>query len=553
MRSAVNRRVPGRRVRRLSVLVAALAFVATTATLAAGPPASAVGNNCDAAPGTNSAFIASVAAAEQPAWRAFEAAIRSTGALYLCNDFATPPTTLPSTGAGSVVRVRPVYPSPTTSDSFAMRVMYLTATRTGTIVPATTLVIVPRTHVGTAPRSTYVWAHGTVGINATCREALDLATMVGAQGLLDRYVQRDMVVVAPDYLGIGLGGRVHPYLTRETTARTIIDAMRATKNLSAVTLAGTEWVVGGHSQGGLAAMATAEIAGTYGTSTGLHLRGAVALAGGGQLLPTLQGVMASSDLGNRSFVAEALYGFQADYPSVTPSTYLTAHADYAARTYLRDGAPYLNPFNLFEASLDNAGDPQQVGFVWGQGFVTTHNPGPDLGAALLPGNTPEAVLTDYGTPYASILDAVYQSNGYGPYGAFSIPSAEKDVRSCGYTLPHAVFGRLPGNDFLKLPIASWDASVLSVIAQNSIGTVSTSVPIDFVTGDLDPLNPVGTVTNPAPGTARYAFSKLCAAGDNAVFDLYPGSDHSTVVNASAANAEQWVVARLAGTPQVSGC
>ena len=549
MRSGQRARAAGSR-RRLSFGAVALLLCTTVAWLSGAPPASAAG--CDVAAGQTTQFISEIPTAEQAAWRGFEATIRATGFLYLCGDFFTAPTPLPTTGAGSVVRVRPIYPSPTGPDSFAMRVMYLTATRTGAILPATTIVIVPRTHVGTAARNTYVWTHGTVGINSTCRNALDLSTMLGGQVLLDRYIARDMVVVAPDYIGIGMGGKVHPYLTRETTARTIIDAMRATKDLASVTLAGPEWVVGGHSQGGLAAMATAEIAGTYGTSSGLHLRGAVGLAGGGQLLPTLQGVMGASDRGNRFFVAEALYGFQSDYPQLNPSTYLTAHADYAARTYLRDASPYLNPFNLFESSMNTSGDPQSVSFVWGQGFVT-HNPGPDLGPPLVPGGVPGAELYEWYTPFNSVLGLTYQNMGLGPTGSYSIPEPEKDIRSCGYNLAHAVFGRLPANDFLKLPISSWDSTVLGIIAQNSLGTVGTSVPILFVTGDNDPLNPIGTTPNPAPGTARYAFQKLCDAGDNAVFSLYPGTDHSSVVLASADDAEQWAVDRLAGTPQANGC
>jgi len=540
----------GRRsVRRWSVLAGVLAMLGTIVALAQTTPASAAGSNCDAAPGGTSAFIASVDPAEQTAWRGFESAIRSTGFLYLCGDFYTPPATLPTTGAGSVVRIRPIYPSPTGPDSFAMRVMYLTATRTGTIVPATTIVIVPRTHTTSGARNTYVYAHGTVGINQTCRNALDEATMLGSKDLLDRWIQRDTVLVLPDYIGIGTGAAVHPYLTRETTAHTIIDAMRATKNLSSVTLAGTEWVVAGHSQGGMAAVATAELAGTYGTSAGLHLRGAVALAGGGQLLPTVQGVMNSSDTGNRFFVAAALYGFQADYPQINPSTYLTSHADYAARTYLKTGYPYIDPF---APSMNNAGDPQTVSFVWGQGFVV-HPAGPDMATPLAAGNNPNISALAYYTPFASVMGLVYQSNGYGPYGPYSIPEPEKDIRSCGYDVPHDVFSRLPANDFLKVPVSSWDSTILGIMAQNSLGTVGTSVPIDFVTGDLDPLNPIGTVVNPTPGTARYAFNKLCQAGDKAVFDQYNGSDHSTVVAASANNAEQWAVARFNGVPFVNGC
>ena len=290
---------------------------------------------------------------------------------------------------------------------------------------------------------------------------------------------------------------------------------------------------------------------TYGTAAGLNLKGAVSLAGGGQLEDTLKLVMASPDRGNRFFVANALYGFKSDYPEINPATYLTAHADYAARTYLRDGNPYLNPFSPFEASMNTSGDPQYTTFVWGQGFVT-HPAGPNLGWPLVPFSVPSIAPTQYYTPFASLMGLAYESEGLGPFGPYSIPEPEKDIRSCGYDLPHLVFQQLPANDFLKLPVANWDAGIKAILAANSLGTVGTSVPINYITGDADPLNPLGTQVNPSPGTAWASFAKLCQAGDSVEMNIY-GADHSSVVLESLEDVEAWVVDRFADVPATDEC
>lgn len=535
-------------------LAAALAAGTVAVGTATAPPASAE-EGCATRTNGETVFTASVPAADRAAVRGFEDQIRATGHLYLCSDFATPPASIPAT-AGTVLRVRPIYPAPTTT-SFAMRVMYVTTTRSGTPEAATTVVVVPRAAAPSGGRQSVLFAHGTAGMNNKCQEVLNMGLMALAP-IYRRYLDAGKVFVMPDYIGFSTPGRYHPYFARVTTARTIIDAMRAVKNLSAVTDAGPQWGIFGHSQGGHAAVATAELFPTYGAGSGLDLVGAVSLAGGGQLWGTLQTILASGSGGERFFVASALYGMKADDPSFDPRLYLTPHAWYASETYLRNGNPVFD-LNPWVPSMGNAGDPHRVDFVWGVGFVEDPA-GPDLAS----GFTTVGAEHQF-TPFASLLDLWMVDQGLGPigtYGPFSVPRPERDIRSCTYPMTTDVFSRLPGNDFLRPPAQlaanGWETrapsapnrpSVKELAEENSVGTVGTSVPIAVVQGQDDPLNPPGT----QPGGYHAAALALCDAGDNVILaDQYP-SDHSEIVPDSADDVEAWFALRFAGVPQTSDC
>jgi pimeloyl-ACP methyl ester carboxylesterase len=82
------------------------------------------------------------------------------------------------------------------------------------------------------------------------------------------------VVVAPDYPGLG-GAGVHPYLVGPPTARSILDAVRAAGQVKEAA-AGKRFAVWGESQGGHAALWTAQVQPTYAPE--LTLVGAAAAA-----------------------------------------------------------------------------------------------------------------------------------------------------------------------------------------------------------------------------------------------------------------------------------
>ena len=109
--------------------------------------------------------------------------------------------------------------------------------------------------------------HGTDGMISECAPSRD-ASACRSPG-----PNRTTVVVAPDYTGLGPTGQRHPYISGIPEGRSTIDLVRAVHRLPDVPVR-DEWVVYGLSQGGHAAVFTAEIAPTYAPE--LDLRGAIA-------------------------------------------------------------------------------------------------------------------------------------------------------------------------------------------------------------------------------------------------------------------------------------
>jgi alpha-beta hydrolase superfamily lysophospholipase len=123
------------------------------------------------------------------------------------------------------------------------------------------------------------WTHGTTGgadICAPSRASADHPAQdyIGQMNeTLAKWVERGYAVTKTDYQGLGTDG-VHSYLIGVAEARATADITIAVHELSAEL--SREWVVNGHSQGGQAALFTAEI-GQLRAPT-LALRGAVAQA-----------------------------------------------------------------------------------------------------------------------------------------------------------------------------------------------------------------------------------------------------------------------------------
>jgi pimeloyl-ACP methyl ester carboxylesterase len=87
-------------------------------------------------------------------------------------------------------------------------------------------------------------------------------------------IARGWAFVATDYIGLGTKGP-HPYLIGEGEARSVLDSVRAARQLPAARL-GPRTVVWGHSQGGHAALWTGITAPTY--APDVHVDGIVAIA-----------------------------------------------------------------------------------------------------------------------------------------------------------------------------------------------------------------------------------------------------------------------------------
>jgi len=126
---------------------------------------------------------------------------------------------------------------------------------------------------------TVVWDHVTTGAadscapTATVESSPEREKMTRADPTVKRLLAAGLVVVRPDYEGVGTAGG-HPYLIGRSLARSGLDAMRAARRFDR--RVGRRWVVAGHSEGGQGALFTAQ--GGHDAVRGLDLRGAVAMA-----------------------------------------------------------------------------------------------------------------------------------------------------------------------------------------------------------------------------------------------------------------------------------
>ena len=109
-------------------------------------------------------------------------------------------------------------------------------------------------------RPIVAWAHPTTGVADRCAPSVRPGVAGTIPGL-EVMLARGYVVVATDYEGLGTAGE-HPYLIGESEARTVLDGVRAARNLRD-SGAGQRFAVWGHSQGGHAALFTGQIAKQY--------------------------------------------------------------------------------------------------------------------------------------------------------------------------------------------------------------------------------------------------------------------------------------------------
>lgn len=142
----------------------------------------------------------------------------------------------------------------------AHRIFYSTTATDGSPALASAVVAVPAQQDSPAP--VIAWAHGTVGVARACAPSIgpDAISPAGIPAL-DEVVAHGWAVVSSDYTGMGAEGDF-PYLVGTGEAYSVLDALRAARDLDAVQLA-EDTVIWGHSQGGHAALWAGQVAATY--------------------------------------------------------------------------------------------------------------------------------------------------------------------------------------------------------------------------------------------------------------------------------------------------
>lgn len=200
------------------------------------------------------------------------------------------------------------------SGAIAWRMLYTTTDARGSPALASAIVMRARRESG-GPRPVVAWAHGTTGVAPGCAPSL-LAEPFHLLPALAPLLERGWLLVATDYAGLGTRGP-HPYLIGEGEARSVLDAVRAARQMPQAQ-AGPQTVVWGHSQGGHAALWAGLRARGY--APDVEIAGVAAAAPAsdlGALIDALHG----APIG-RVMTAYVLQAYAATYPDVRWGDYV---------------------------------------------------------------------------------------------------------------------------------------------------------------------------------------------------------------------------------------
>lgn len=234
----------------------------------------------------------------------------------------------------------------------AWRILYTTTRDEGRPAVASGIVVVPSG--ASVPAPVVAWAHGTTGVDPACAPSLmQTGLEAGALLTLDTVVDQRWALVATDYVGLGTEGP-HPYLIGQGQARSVLDAVRAARQLDEADLSG-ETVVWGHSQGGNAALWTGAVAPSY--APDVPLSGVAALAPASDLLGLMENL--PNVPGGSIFATYVLAAYVAHYPDVQPERYVrpaasTAFAETAERCL--DGAALASALSAVTIGFDGFAD-----------------------------------------------------------------------------------------------------------------------------------------------------------------------------------------------------
>lgn len=159
--------------------------------------------------------------------------------------------------AGRLISADPIRDTPPGMQ--AWRVQYWTVNRNSAPLQVSGIVAAPQEAIPPRPRRVIAWTHGAWGVAEKCAPSLS-PNFFTATAALDA-IREGYVVVAPDYPGLG-SPTTHPFLVGGDTAHSVLDAVRAARDIPGAA-AGSSFAVWGESQGGHAALWTATSARSY--------------------------------------------------------------------------------------------------------------------------------------------------------------------------------------------------------------------------------------------------------------------------------------------------
>ncbi len=233
----------------------------------------------------------------------------SAGALY---PIAAHADTLSSSSlaqpVGTVVQQSAMtLPAELQSIATGVRAVYVSTDSYGNKIFVSGAFITP--NVRPAHPNIVAWAHPTTGVGDNCAPSLNPNVFwPDAADAVASYLQQGWTVAATDYQGLSTDG-VHQYLIGNTEGRSVIDSVRAARNIDHNLT--SQWVVSGQSQGGQASLFAGQLADTYGD--GLSLKGIVSISPVSHEATLAPAILTSQGKG---YLAMALEGLAAADSSV---------------------------------------------------------------------------------------------------------------------------------------------------------------------------------------------------------------------------------------------
>ena len=250
-----------------------------------------------------------------------------------CSTSTEPPPTAPTPElrAGQPLTARPLTTTAALPSAAGTRLItYVSEDSHGEPIVVSGTVAVPKTAPPQGGWPVISWAHGTTGYADTCAPSADTADGLihdytsRVRPMLDGWLARGYAVLQTDYQGLGTPGG-HPYVDGTSEANTVTDIVRAARALDSGI--GTQWLAVGHSQGGQAALFTAQDA--QARDPDLDLAGVVAIAPGGvdmgQAVDLIRAGRPEVEASQR-FLPLLVLGAAVVDPSVDPDAIFTAAA-----------------------------------------------------------------------------------------------------------------------------------------------------------------------------------------------------------------------------------
>jgi pimeloyl-ACP methyl ester carboxylesterase len=247
--------------------------------------------------------------------------------------FYDPPSEVPRQ-PGALLRSEPLKDVILPAGVRAWRILYATTVDDNTPATAVATVFAPA-DPPVSPHPVIAWEHATTGLLQKCMPSL-LSLPTKGIPWCKRIVMAGWVAVATDYSFAEKGGP-HPYLIGEGEARATLDSVRASRQMSELTL-DNRMVVWGHSQGGHAALWTGIIAPRYAPE--LEICGIAAVAPAANI----KNILAMNVVADKRFGPYLALSYSRFYPDITFEQAIRSEALDAARQIL-DLCDFVPPEN----------------------------------------------------------------------------------------------------------------------------------------------------------------------------------------------------------------